>query len=115
MSGKLEIELCPVTAMVNYLGRRGSRDGALFAYDDGRCLTRENLVVQFCDALSASGLDASKYSSHSFRSGAATTALEAEISDAAIQMLGQRRSDAYKRYIKTPNDQLATFSAQLAK
>ena len=39
-------DLCPVTAMVNYLGRRGSRDGALFAYEDGRCPTRENLVVR---------------------------------------------------------------------
>ena len=56
----------------------------------------------------------SKYSGDSFRSGAATTALEAGISDVAIQMLGQWRSDAYKRYIKTPKDQLAAFSAQLA-
>ena len=113
--GKTGNDLCPVTAMVNYLARRGSRDGALFAYEDGRFLTRESLIVQVRDALSASGLDASKYSGHSFRSGAATTALEAGISDAAIQMLGRWKSDAYKRYIKTPKDQLATFSAQLAK
>jgi site-specific recombinase XerD len=45
-------------------------------------------VVQIRDALSSSGLDASKYSSHSFRSGTATTALEAGIGDATIQMLG---------------------------
>ena len=70
---------------------------------------------QIRDALSASGLDASKYSGHSFRSGAATTALDAGISDATIQMLGRWRSDAYKRYIKTPKEHLATFSAQLAK
>ena len=104
----------PVTAMVNYLARRGSRDGTLFTYKDGRFLTRESLEVQIHDALSTSGLNMSKYSGDSFRSGAATTALEAGISDVAIQMLGQWRSDAYKRYIKTPKDQLAAFSAQLA-
>ena len=101
--------------MVNYLAWWGSRDGALFGYEDRRFLTRESLVVQVRDALSASGLDASKYSGHSFRSGAATTALEAGISGAVIQMLGWWKSDAYKRCIKTPKDQLATFSAQLAK
>ena len=40
--GKTGNDLCPVTAMVNYLARRGSRDGALFAYQNGRFLTRES-------------------------------------------------------------------------
>ena len=64
--------LYPVTIMINYLARRGSRDSELFAYRDGRFMTRESLAVQIRDALSASGLDALKYSGHSFRSGAAT-------------------------------------------
>jgi integrase len=113
--GKTGNDLCPVLAMVNYLAKRGSRDGALFAYQDGRFLIRESLVVQIRNALSSSGLDASKYSGHSFRSGAATTALEAGIGDATIQMLGRWRSDAYKRHIKTPKEQLAGFSARLVK
>ena len=96
-------DLCPVSAFVHYLSRRGDADGPLFHYSDGRFLSRENLVADIRGALSKSGLDASKYSGHSFRSGA------------AIQMLGRWKSDAYKRYIKTPREQLAAFSARLAK
>lgn len=72
-------------------------------------------MVRIRDALDSSGMDVSKYSGHRFRSGAATTALQAGIGDATIQMLGQWKSEAYKRYIKTPGDQLAAFSACLSK
>ena len=71
-----------------------SVEWSFFAYKDDKKLMRESLVVRiWC-----------KYSGHSFRSGAATTALKAGISDATIQMLGCWRSDAYKRYMyfKTP-------------
>ena len=113
--GKTGDELCPVTAMVNYLSKRGGEDGPLFYYSSRKFLTRESLVTRIRAALGVSGLDASNYSGHSFRSGAATTALEAGISDATIQMLGRWKSDAYKRYIRTPREQLASLSARLAK
>ena len=113
--GKTNNDLCPLTAMVHYLSMRGGGDGPLFVYRNGRFLTRESLVVRIRDALNSSGIDASNYSGHRFRSGAATTALQAGVSDAAIQMLGRWRSDAYKRYIKTPRDQLAAFSMHLVQ
>ena len=47
-------------------------------------------------------------------SGAATTAKEAWISDVHINMLGRWKSPAYQLYIRTPNDQLAKISKQLA-
>lgn len=40
------------------------------------------------------------YSGHSFRRGAATSAREAGLSDAEIQLLGRWKSDAYKLYIQ---------------
>ena len=112
--GKTSNDLCPIAAMVCYLSLRSGRDGPLFVYEDGKFLTRESLVACIREALNMSGVDAANYSGHSFRSSAATTALQAGISDAAIQMLGRWRSDAYKRYIKTPADQLAAFSERLA-
>ena len=104
-----------MTGLVTYLAKRGAGDGPLFRFSDGKFLTRESLVYRIRTALGSSGIDASKYSGHSFRSGAATTALEAGISDATIQMLGRWKSDAYRRYIKTPREQLAGLSACLAK
>ena len=59
--------------------------------------------------------DSSQYSGHSFRSGAATTAVERGVGDATIQMLEQWKSDAYRAYIKTPRVQLAKVSRILAK
>ena len=114
--GKTSNDLCPIAAMVRYLSLSGGRDGPSFVYEDGKFLTRESLVTRICEALNMSGVDAANYLGHSFRSGATTTALQAGISDAAIQMLGRWRSDAYKRYcnIKIPADQLAAFSERLA-
>ena len=96
--GKTGNELCPVSAMVHYLSRRGGADGPLFLHSDGKFLSRESLVTEIRTALSKSSLDASKYSGHSFRSGAATTALETGMSDAT-----------------TPREQLAALSATLAR
>ncbi len=67
-------DLCPVTAMLNYLLVRNGGGGPLFKYKDGRFLTRERLVEAVRQALEAAGLDQSKYCGHSFRIGAATTA-----------------------------------------
>ena len=113
--GKTGNDLCLVVAMVNYLAKRGGKDDPLFFFRDGKFLTRENLVIRVREALTAAGLDASKYSGHSFRQGAATTALDKGVSDAVIKMLGRWKSDAYTRYIRTPRDQLAAISARLAK
>ena len=54
------------------------------------------------------------YNSHSFRIGAATTAMQAKIPETHIQMLGRWRSDAYQRYIKTLPLELANLSKMLA-
>ena len=63
--------------------------------------------------LEQSGLSHKNYNIHSFRIGAATTARQAGIPDAQIQMLGRWQSNAYKQYIKTPREELARLSKQL--
>ncbi|CAC5422095.1 unnamed protein product [Mytilus coruscus] len=47
------------------------------------------------------GLNADKYSGHSFRIGAATTCSSNGIQDHMIQSLGRWKSDCYSRYIRT--------------
>ena len=62
--------------------RRGTKSGPLFLFENGQSLSRVKLVSLVREALSSVGMDVLKYCGHSFRIGAATTALRAGISDA---------------------------------
>ncbi len=68
--GKTGNLLCPVTAMMAYLARRGDGPGVLFRFQNGQLLTRERFVSRVRQALKQPGIDPSKYAGHSFRSGA---------------------------------------------
>lgn len=61
--GITSADLCPVSAMLNYLVVIGDMEGPLFKFRDGRFLTRQRLVER----------DQSKYCSHSFRIGAGSS------------------------------------------
>ena len=75
--GKTNNVLCPVSAMLAYLSICGTKEGPLFHFKDGRG-THKGEIYRFIPiirgALTAAGIDATKYSGHSFRIGAATTA-----------------------------------------
>ena len=58
-------------------------------------------------------LSEGNYNTHSFRIGAATAAMETQIPEAHIKMLGRWRSDAYQLYIRTPAEELAKLSRKL--
>ena len=107
---KTSSDLCPVAAMLNYLAVRGAKPGSLFIFKNGRFLTRDRLVTEIRTVLEQAGLDASKYCSHSFRIGAATTATTKGIEDSLIKTLGRWRSLAYLDYVKIPSHQLAFYS-----
>lgn len=111
--GRTSCPLCPVTAVLSYMTQRGSGAGPLFQFSDGKPLTRQRFVAEVKEALSQAGIDSSKFSGHSFRSGAATTAIRRGVGDATVQMLGRWKSDAYRAYIKTPRNQLAKISRVL--
>lgn len=113
--GKTGNNLCPVSAVLQYMVRRGSAAGPFFRFMDGHPLSRTRLVAKVRGALNKAGIDCSAYSGHSFRSGAATTAARQGIGDATIKMLGRWRSSAYQAYIKTLREQLAAYSRQLGQ
>jgi len=58
------------------------------------------------------GVDLSRFSGHSFRIGAATTAAKVGVSDSIIQIMGSGRSSAFVRYIRTSGDQLVRISSE---
>lgn len=110
---KTEKAICPVMAMLPYLALRGGKAGPLFILRDGTFLTRSNFTTLLRTTLTAAGIDSSKFASHSFRSGAATTAADTGMADVHIKMLGRWASDAYQAYVKTPPTKLAKLTKQL--
>lgn len=76
-------------------------------------LRRKFFIDAVQTALRAAGFDARKYSGHSFRRGAASSAAAAGYSDYEIQLLGRWRSDAYKLYLDVPATRILQLSSLL--
>ncbi len=106
--------LCPVSALAAYLAARGGEPGPFFKFANNRPLSRDLLVKHLREALKLAGIDATKYSGHSFRSGAATTAAAAGLEDSLIKTLGRWQSSAYLLYVRIPREKLATLSHALS-
>lgn len=113
--GKTDNCRCPVAAIAAYLAVRGRSTGPFFRWKSGSPLSRETFVKHVRKALSASGMNVSGYSGHSFRIGAATAAAAAGLEDSMIKTLGRWRSSAYQTYVRIPRERLATVAKQLAK
>ena len=108
--GKTDRNICPIKGITPYLACRGGHPEPLFSFQDSRILTRHLFSTTIDDLLTELHIDKRLYSTHSLRIGAATSAMKAKISDVHVQMLGRWRSEAYKRYVKTPPQELAQFS-----
>ena len=111
--GKTDNDLCPVAALTAYLAARG-QPGPFFRMKDGRPLTRDLFVSQVKTILTQAGIDATKYSGHSFRIGAASTAAARGIEDSMIRTLGRWESAAYLLYVRVPRERLAILSQTLS-
>ena len=85
---KTDQDLCPITALLDYLARRGDKPGVLFQWQEGTPLSKTRFVEAVRLALTAAHLPAQDYAGHSFRIGAATTAAMAGLEDSTIQSLG---------------------------
>ena len=82
-------DICPVSALLDYLGKRGGALGPLFLLENGTPLRRRYFVSQIQSPLSSAGIHGSSFNGHSFRIGAATTASAAGIPEATIKVLGR--------------------------
>lgn len=111
--GKTDKDICPISALLPYLAARGSCPGPLFIQADGAYLTRQHFTSLLTSTLQRAGIDDKRYTTHSFRIGAATSAKDAGISDVHIKMLGRWKSNAYQLYVRTPRNQLAKLSKQM--
>jgi len=103
---------CTLQAVLAYLAVRGNSGGPLCLSQDGRPLSRTVLTARIREILARAGV-AGNFSSHSFRIGAVTVAARNGVPDHLIQALGRWSSNAYKWYIRTPSEILASVSPHL--
>ena len=89
--------------------------GPLFMFSNGLPLSKSVFVKNTRLTLSLLGYDCTRYSGHSYRSGAATSASMAGMSDYDIKLLGRWSSQVYHRYIHTPVLHLASYSKRIYK
>lgn len=104
--GSSGTEVCAVAALLSYMSVRPPARGHLFVWEDGRPLSRPVFVTRLRRGLELAGLEVGRYSGHSLRIGAATSAAAAGVPDHLIKMLGRWQSDAYQLYVRTPRDSL---------
>ena len=95
-------ELCLVAALLAYIAVRGMSPGPLFQFQDSWFLIREQFISLMRADLDILCRNSKEYVGHSFRIGAATTAVEQGIDDSVIEMLGRWESLVYQLYIRTP-------------
>ena len=112
--GRTDNDLCPVAALLHFISIRGTAEGPLFRFQNGKFLTKSNFIPHIRRALSTLGYDSHHYAGHSFRIGAASTAAKANLEDSMIRTLGRWESDAFLSYIRTPASQLAGISRTLS-
>ena len=94
--------MCPVRAIKKYCQVHPNMAGPLFRSSTGQYLTRAMMSRLVKNTLKANNINSDRYSSHSFRIGAAASATSAGIPDRTIKTLGRWPSDCYQRYIHLP-------------
>jgi len=112
--GATDTAICPIKALLSYLGKRDNRPGPLFITEEGKGWTNSMFRAAFQSIMEALKLKKRHYNTHSFRIGAATSASLANISDTHIQMLGRWKSNSFQRYIRPPPTEIAKLSKWLA-
>lgn len=113
--GATRCSLCPVRAMSKYVRiRHKSPSGPLFVLFNGHYLTRKDVSKTTKRMLLKAGFDPLRFTSHSYRIGAATSAASAGLPDHLIKHLGRWSSNAYQRYIHPASNSVLSISQQLS-
>jgi hypothetical protein len=87
-----------------YILRGGFFNGLHFCKEDGRAVPRQLFTDYLALIFWSCGLKFLRSIKwHSFRIGAATFAAECGLCDAQIRLLGPWKSDAFRKYIRSPD------------
>ena len=91
---------CPIAAMKAFLELRSKTSGPLFIHKNGRIMNRVQFQSVLNKCTSYLGWETSKFTTHSFRIGAATSAALKGVPDETIMLKGRWTSSAMHKYIR---------------
>lgn len=100
--------LCPVRAVLHFVNIRPPGQGLFFRHFGGEPLTAKQFTCKLREGLRIAGFPPFRFSAHSFRIGAATSAAVAGMSDEKIKCMGRWQSNAFKLYVRP--DHLISFN-----
>jgi integrase len=108
---------CAYCRMLDYLLYRPTihpktENSPLFVNFHGEPLRKDYFVSTTRMALSLAGFNPSKFSGHSYRAGAATTAGDRGFEEWELKMMGRWKSSAYNLYLRNPKV-VASFAERL--
>ena len=112
-------QICAKCNMVTYLGDRMSKgkvkqSDSLFVYKS--VTVSAKLVNRFIKQVAKSlGWDPTKFSAHSIRAGAATSAALAGFKDWELKSMGGWSSDTYMSYIRNTKNHTAKFPRRISR
>ncbi|XP_077778975.1 uncharacterized protein LOC144326297 [Podarcis muralis] len=95
---------CPVRDTRRFLYLRPRGPSPFLIHADGSPLSRHQFTRVLRTALTACGFPAAEFAAHSFRIGAATTAMHLGLSTERIKDLGRWKSNAYRAYVRKNHD-----------
>lgn len=109
---------CPLTAVLQHfrITKEAGSTELAFLVNSKPCipLTSPKFIEKLKDAITSMGLSSSEFSSHSFRRGGASYALQCGISSENIRILGDWKSNCYTSYIGHDCNSLLKVTSQLA-
>ena len=108
--------ICAYCLLSQYVQRHPDpRDSSPLFLDTNFNILRKSYFISTTKLLIAAlGLDATKFSGHSFRAGSATSGAESGFSEWELKLLGRWASDAYTIYLRNPKI-ITTFAERLTK
>ena len=96
-------EICPLQSLKAFLQIRLGNDGPHFCHINGKSLTRFQFQTVLNKGLKFLSLNTSRFNTHSFRIGAATSAFMSGKTENQIKTMGRWMSSSFQRYIRIPN------------
>ena len=110
MLTRIPSALCPVSAVEKYLKLRPVKSNSpLYVSYDGTFLTRQRVNNELRLHLGP------KFTSHSLRSGAATTASSAGCTSEQIRVMGRWKSDVSNRYVRPDYINMGKLMSNMAR
>ncbi len=107
-------KLCPVRAMHQYLRHHKAPQGPLFQFLSWHPLMARTFRRRVRSSLRDLGYNSSRYNTHSFCIGAATTVAAAGLPPETIKALGRWKSSCYQSYIR-PTHPMPKAAAEMAR